>query len=141
MGEADERRMHWSFWVIGVFALVWNLGGIANFMMQIRPEALAKMPEAHRLVAEARPLWATVSFAISVFGGATGSLLMMMRQPAAAFVFSISLIFSVAVTLHAYGVEGFISGLGTFEVVLTVIMPVVLAAFLVWYSRRVINQA
>jgi hypothetical protein len=50
-----------------------------NFM-QMNAEAIAAMPETHRAIIEGRPAWATGGFAIAVFGGAIGCLLLLFRN-------------------------------------------------------------
>lgn len=139
MEQATKIPQHWSFWIIVVFALLWNLMGVLNYVMQINPETLANMPEAHRALAEVRPFWATAAFGVSVFGGSVGCILLMLRQPAANLAFGLSLIGVVLTTYHAGTVEVFVSQISVAEVFLTLVMPVVLAVFLVWYARRQVH--
>ena len=61
-------KAHWSFWLIGVLGLLWNVGGSANFLMQMNPEMVAEMPATHRAMIDSRPIWATAGFALTVFG-------------------------------------------------------------------------
>jgi hypothetical protein len=61
--------VHWSFWVIGVATLVFNVMGAINYVVQMNPDSLAAFPEAYRPIIEGRPAWATAAFAIAVFGG------------------------------------------------------------------------
>ena len=70
MNDTAVTRIHWSFWVIGVVALLFNVGGIINFFMQTNPDTVAEMRDSFRLIVEGRPGWATGAFAIAVFGGA-----------------------------------------------------------------------
>lgn len=48
MNNVILGRVHWSFWAIGAVALLWNVLGIINFVMQMNPEALAAMTEIGR---------------------------------------------------------------------------------------------
>jgi len=72
--------VHWSFWVISAVALIWNVMGVINYFMQMNADALATYPEAERAIVEGRPAWATGAFAIAVFGGAVGGLLLLLRK-------------------------------------------------------------
>lgn len=45
----------WSFWAIGVVALVWNIAGSVNFVAQLDADQVAAMPESYRAVIENRP--------------------------------------------------------------------------------------
>ena len=74
MGNDTARSAHWSFWLIVVVALLWNVAGAINYLMQTNPEFVATLPETHRAIIDGRPAWATGGFAIGVFGGALGCL-------------------------------------------------------------------
>src|SRR2546429_619808 len=74
MKDESVGGVHWSFWIIGAVALIWNVMGVINFFGQMNADALAAMPKAQRAIIEGRPAWATGAFAIAVFGGALGSL-------------------------------------------------------------------
>lgn len=140
MTENTARNIHWSFWVIAIVSLIWNAMGAMNFFMQMRPETLAPFPESHRTVIENRPAWATISFAISVFGGVLGCLLLLLRKAAAYIVFIVSFIGVIATMAHAFSVTGSPFQSGMFDLVLTVISPILLALFLIWYSKYAENN-
>ena len=82
MNDETAGRVHWSFWAIGAVALVWNVMGVINFFAQMNADALASFPESHRAIVVGRPAWATGAFAIAVFGGALGCLLLLLRKSA-----------------------------------------------------------
>jgi hypothetical protein len=132
----ESVGIHWSFWVIGVVALIWNAMGAMNFFMQMNPESNASFPESHRTIIENRPPWATASFAISVFGGVLGCILLLLKLSAAIIVFIVSLIAIIATTAHAFSITGSPFQSSMFDVILTVISPILLAVFLVWYSKN-----
>ena len=43
MSEKDTGGVHWSFWLIGAVALVWNAMGVANIFMQMNPVVVAAL--------------------------------------------------------------------------------------------------
>jgi hypothetical protein len=133
MNDEDVGGVHWSFWAIGAAALIWNLMGVINFLMQMNADVLAAMPESHRAIIEGRPAWATGGFAIAVFGGALGCLLLLFRKSAAYYLFIASLLGVIVTMTHTLGV-GIDFGLG--EILGIILMPVVVAAFLIWYSKQ-----
>jgi len=124
--------VRWSFWVIGTVALVWNTMGAANFLVQMNPDALAAYPEAERAIIANRPLWATTGFAVGVFGGALGSVLLLLRKSAALFVFALSLLGVIVATFHAFTATGAF----TAAALAPPLSALIVAAFLVWYSGR-----
>ena len=133
MKEKDVDGVHWSFWVIGALALVWNVMGVMNFFVQMNPGVLAAYRESERAMIESRPAWATIAFAIAVIGGALGCLLLLLRKSIAYHLFIASLIGVIVTMIHALGV-GIDFTLN--EMLGIILMPLVVAAFLIWYSKR-----
>lgn len=133
MNDRAAGGVHWSFWVIGAVALVWNVMGVINFFVQMNPDALAAYRESERAIIEGRPAWATGAFAIAVFGGALGSLLLLLRKPAAFYLFIASLLGVIGTMIHTLG-AGIDFSLG--EILGIILMPLAVAAFLIWYSRQ-----
>jgi len=130
--DESYNPVHWSFWAIGAIALIWNIMGAINFFMQMNPEILAAYRDSERAIVEGRPLWATVAFAAGVFGGSVGSLLLLFRKWVAFYVLIASLIGVLVTMVHTLSI-GIDFGLG--EILGIVLMPVVVAAFLVWYAK------
>jgi hypothetical protein len=135
MNNVISGRVHWSFWVIGAVALLWNVLSIINFVMQMNPEALAAMPEPERAIVAARPAWATAAFAIAVFSGAAGCLLLLLRKSVATYLFIASLV-AMAVQVVAYLMPGSAMNIGPMEISVFVLMPLALGGFLIWYAKR-----
>ena len=136
MNDEDVGGVHWSFWAIGAAALIWNLMGVINFLMQMNADVLAAMPESHRAIIEGRPAWATGGFAIAVFGGALGCLLLLLRKSAAYYLFIASLLGVIVTMTHTLGIAGSTIDFSPFEILLMILMPLVVAAFLIWYSKQ-----
>ena len=128
----DNASVHWSFWVISGVALVWNVMGSANFFVQMSPEMLEMYRESERAIVEGRPLWATIAFGLGVFGGAIGSLLLLLKKSAAFYVFIASLVGVIVTMVHTL-TSGIRFGVG--ELVGIIAMPLVVAALLIWYAK------
>ena len=133
MNDKTVGSVHWSFWVIGAIALIWNVMGVINFFVQMNPDVLAAYRESERAIVEGRPLWATMGFAMAVFGGAFGCLLLLLRKSAAYYLFVASLLGVIVTMTHTLGL-GIDFGLG--ELLGIILMPLVVAAFLIWYSKN-----
>ncbi len=136
MNDKKVGGVHWSFWIIGAVALIWNLMGVMNLFMQMNADALVAMPEAQRAIIESRPAWATGAFAIAVFGGALGSLLLLLRKFAAFYLFIASLLGMLVHMIPYLGMAGSTIDFGPFEISMYILMPLVVAAFLIWYSKH-----
>lgn len=128
-----KMRAHWSFWAIGSVALIWNLMGCVNFFAQMDPDVLARYRDSEQAIVASRPLWATAGFALGVFGGALGSVLLLSRRQTAFPVFVLSLLGVLVAEAHTLSV-GVPFGAG--EAMGIIVAPVVFAAFLVRYAKH-----
>lgn len=132
MNNAKRDGVHWSFWVISVVALIWNVMGGMNFLVQMNAEMVSSMPETHRVIIESRPVWATAGFAVTVFGGMLGCFLLLLRKSVAVYVFAASLLGVIVTHAHTIGLT---IDSNLFEMIMMIGMPLVVAVFLVWYAR------
>ena len=137
MNERNGGGMTWRFWVIGVIALVWNVLGALNFVVQMNPEMLTVYGEAERAIIESRPIWATIGFAFAVFAGSIGGLLLLLRNSAAYYLFVISLLGVLVTMVHTLGVDALFS---TGQFIGVILMPIFIAAYLVWYAKQAIAR-
>jgi hypothetical protein len=128
-------RNHWSFWAVGTVALIWNVMGVMNFFMQMNPDALAAMSESQRATVASRPPWATGAFAIAVFVGSTGCLLLLLRKSAATYLFVVSLIAVIVHMIPYLDMSGSTIKFGPMEISMFILMPLAVAAFLTWYAK------
>jgi len=135
MNNEIVGRVHWSFWAVGAVALIWNVMGVMNFIVQMNADALASFPDSHRAIIEGRPAWATGGFAIAVFGGALGGLLLLLRKSAAYYLFIASLLGVIVAHTHAFGIASSVFDFGAFDILMMILMPLVVAVFLIWYSK------
>ena len=130
MSEKTVVSIHWSFWVIGVVGLIFNLLGCINFLSQMNAETVASMPEIYRTIAKSRPAWGTAAFALAVFGGLLGCLLLLLRKSVALYVFVASVVGAIAAQIPFVGMADF-----PVEAWVGWLSQVAVGVFLVWYSR------
>ncbi|MEO9873092.1 hypothetical protein [Ekhidna sp.] len=81
------------FWVVAIIALVWNLLGVGAYLGQayVSDDIFSQMEEAVQDLINQTPAWATAAFAIAVWCGALGSLLLVLRRKLAYMVLILSL--------------------------------------------------
>lgn len=132
MHDKLATSTHWSFWFITAITLIWNAMGCINFIVQLNPEVIANYRDSERAIIESRPMWATIGFALGVFAGALGCLALLLRKTAANFLFIVSLVGVVVTMTHSLGL-GISYSLG--DILGVLLMPLVVAAFLVWYAK------
>ncbi|MEO9517805.1 MAG: hypothetical protein ABJH45_09610 [Paracoccaceae bacterium] len=118
-------KPHFSFWLIASAGLLWNLMGCLNFTVQSNPETVAQMPEIYQLIIAGRPGWATGGFAIGVFGGAVGCILLLLRKKVALSIFVLSLMGIIVTSVFTLSVVGLTPSL---------ILSVLVGAALLWYA-------
>lgn len=124
-------RPHWSFWIICVVALIWNVMGSINFIMQTNPEMLANYPEAAQSLIASRPLWGTIAFAFSVFGGVLAEIIFLLKKSIAYYIFIVSFLGALIINIHTFQVSS------ALDIWVGSLMSLIIAAFLIWYSKLV----
>lgn len=125
-----------SFWVISVIALLWNAMGVNAYLQQaFMTDSFKAMynEEQLKMIAEA-PSWATGAFAIAVFGGVLGCILLLMRKQLAKTVFIISLIGILVQMYYNFFVIDSIAVYGPGAMAMP-IMVILFAVFLIWYAN------
>ena len=137
MEDKNVSGVHWSFWIIGAIALIWNIMGVVNFFSQMNTDIVAAMPDSHRAIIEGRPLWATAGFAVAVFGGSLGCILLLIRKPGAFYLFVVSLLGVIVTMIHTVDVAGAKHEFSSIEIAIMILTPVIVAAFLIWYAKQV----
>ena len=127
-----------AFWIIGVVALIWNLMGVANYLMQaFKTQSVMDKFNAEQLaLLESLPAWMTALFAIAVFAGAIGSIALLMRKKIAASIFIVSFLAATIQQLYWMFGTNAPEVFGESMPYLMPIMIIVVAAFLVWYSKK-----
>lgn len=125
------------FFAAAVIALIWNLMGVAAFISHatMSDEAIAALPEAERALYETVPLWATAAFAIAVFGGALGSILLLLRRKLAEPVLIASLAGILIQFVHSFFIAKSMEVYGPGSIVMPV-MVIVIGAALVWLAQK-----
>ena len=131
MSEETNSAVPWSFWLIAAAALLWNLGGVMAYIAEFD---LAALDEADRLFVELRPPWATAAFAIAVWGGTLGCVLLLLRKSIAFYVFVASFAGVIAHMDYNLFIAESTEVYGPADQVLLVGIPAI-AIFLIWYAR------
>ncbi len=136
MSESTNKPSK-GFWIISIIALIWNLMGVFAYLAQVNmsDEIIAALPEAERALYDNVPAWVTGAFAIAVFGGALGCILLLLRKKLATSVLIISLIGIIAQMIYNFGISKAAEVYGPGGMVMPA-MVVLIGAFLVWYAKQ-----
>jgi hypothetical protein len=93
------------FTPVAVTALLWNLLGCAAYLMDVTltPEAVAAMSPDQQALYASRPAWAVAAYATAVWGGAVGSLGLILKKSWAQMALLASLVGLIAQDVGLFG--------------------------------------
>lgn len=125
------------FWIVSVIALVWNAMGVHGYLSQAyETSAFTDAYTQEQIDAMANlPSWYTALFAIAVFSGAIGCLLLLLRKKLAKPLLILSFLAATIQMIYFL----FIADLKDVDFSANKIMAyiiIVFALFLVWLSRH-----
>ena len=125
------------FWVISSIALVWNLMGVFNYLDQafMTDKVLETLPKEQQILYQDVPAWVTAAFAIAVFSGTLGSLLLLLKKKIASTFFIISFLGIMGQMSYRLLIDQNSDSFGPMGIA----MPIIIIAFggyLIWYSRK-----
>lgn len=125
------------FWVVSAIALLWNLFGVMNYLMQAFNQValLESMDQAQREAFESIPAWATAAFAIAVFSGTIGCIGLLLRKKWARPLFIISLIAAVAQFIHWLFISNAVEAFGPSTYTMPVIV-ILIGLYLISFSKK-----
>ena len=134
--SATGRSTPAHLWIVGILSLLWSAMGCFDYLMTVTSNQtyLGKMPADQIAYLNSLPTWLTGAWAIGVWGGLLGSLLLLMRSRHAVLAFGLSLVAAVI----AMGYEMFATQQpasmtsGPMAVMPWVVLAV--CAFLLWYA-------
>ena len=133
----STKRMSTGLKVFAWLMVLWNGIGVAAFFSQIMmtPEMIAQLPEAQQAAYRDIPVWSYSAYALAVFGGLTGSILLALGKKLAFPVLVISLAGVIVQQYYNFVVIDAISIMGWGIVVMPVIVTSI-ALLLVLISQR-----
>jgi len=134
--SAATRRVPAHLWIVGILALLWNAMGCIDYVMTKTENQtyLAKLPADQIAYMHSLPAWVTSAWALGVWGGLAGAILMLMRSRYSVWAFALSVIGAVV----GIGYQTFMTQQpASMKTGAMAVMPwvvVVICAFLLWYS-------
>lgn len=137
MPETQTAKTPRHLWIIGFVALIWNLIGAMDYVMtETKNEAyMSQFSEQQLEFFYNFPAWLIAFWAVAVWGGVLGSILLLMRKKLAYPVFLVSFLCMIVTTIHNYGFAGAADVVGGAGVFFSLVIFLV-ALVLVIYSKR-----
>lgn len=137
----SRKKPEITFWVIGIIALIWNLMGVVAYLMQayMTEDDLLALPLEEQALYIDIPAWVTAAYALAVFGGSLGCLLLLMRKKLATVVFTVSFISILIQMTYNIFMSKAVEVYGPGGAIMPV-MIIIIGAFLIWYSKKMEQQ-
>ena len=136
MDSSAKTPLH--LWIVGGLATLWNAFGCYDYVMtQTRNgDYMAMLTEAQRAHLETFPAWMEAAWAIGVWGGMLGALLLLLRSRYAELAFWASLIGLLVGTIYQFGMSGMPAEVRTPAMIaMTAVIWLVAIALLVYAIR------
>ncbi len=135
--KAPREKTPWHLWVVGVIALLWSAAGAMDYVMtQTKNEEYMSAFTPEQLAFfYGFPSWVVAAWAVAVWGGVLGALLLLLRRRLAVWVFLASLVAMVLTTIHNYALSNGLEVVGdAFTLIFSAVIFVVACA-LYLYAR------
>ena len=141
MGDRTGSGAPWHLWVVGVVGLLWGAMGAFDYMMtQTHNEQyLAEFTPEQLAFFTGFPGWIVTTWAIAVWGGVLGVILLLMRNRLAALVLLVSFLAMLITAIHNFGFANGYEIMGMFGAVFSAVIFFV-SLFLAMYSRALAHS-
>ena len=133
---STATKAPWHLWSIGIVGLLWNsIGALDYTMTQTRNTAYLKAVTPEQLAYfDSVPAWAVAAWALGVWGGVVGMLLLLLRKRAAVPVLLVSLVGATLIFLHNFVLSEGAEVMGNSAAGFAG-MIILIALGLYWYAR------
>lgn len=141
--EAPRASAPWHYWLVTAVAILWNgYGAYDYFMSKTGGDAYLKkmgMTDAQVAHMHAYPAWMTADWAIGVWVGLLGALLLVARTRYAFHVFVVSLAAFLVMLVYTYGLSEGLKVMGSQGMLFNLII-LALCVFFAWYARMMTKR-
>jgi len=138
----SSRRAPWHLWAVGIFAFLWSGMGAFDYLMtqtqnqgymgQFTPEKLEFF--------YGFPAWLVAFWALAVWGGVVGAVLLLLRKKLAVGVFLVSFLSMVVTTIRNYVLSDGLEVMGGAGAMIFSVLIFVFALFFYLYARAMKNR-
>ena len=130
-------RAPWHLWVIGTVALLWNAMGAFDYLMtQTRNEGyMSRFTPEQLEFFYGFPAWLVAFWAIAVWGGVLGAILLLLRKRFAVETLLVSFLAMVVTAIRNYGFADGMEASGGWGPLIFTVVIFFFALFLWRYAR------
>ncbi len=139
MTETRKTPIH--LWIVGIVTLLWNLMGAYDYLMtKTQNEAyMAKFTPEQLELFYGLPMIVVSTWAIAVWGGVLGSILLLLRKGIAVWVLLASFLCMIVTSIHNYFIADGLKVMGSTGALFSALIFVV-ALGLYLYARVMKNR-
>lgn len=136
----NKSRSPVHLWIVGVVTLLWNLVGAYDYLMTQTRNAsyMAKFTQEQLDYFYGFPAWVEAFWALAVWGGVLGSLLILLRKGLAAPVLLVSFVSMAITAVYNFGLSDGMKIMGTGGFIFTVVIFIV--ALGLWLYARTMKR-
>jgi len=136
MATTAQARTPVHLWVVGVLAFLWNCFGCVDYTMTNikNPAWLANMPADQLAYMATLPSWLTGFWAIGVWGGLVGAILLLVRSRYAVWAFGLSFVGAIVGLGYQLAMTTMPASMKQGMMVAVPYVIIVITAFLFWYA-------
>lgn len=94
-----------GYWIIAVIVVLWNIMGVMAYLGQhllMTDELKATLPTEQIELINSSPGWLNIVFAIGVFSGLLGAILLIVRKKLAIPMFALSLVMVLVQNIYGW---------------------------------------
>jgi hypothetical protein len=130
------------YWVVAVLATLWALMGCASYLHEVTmsPADLAALPANQQEVWKAMPSWLFADFAIGVWVGLAGAVMLLLRRRIARTFYIVSLVAVIVQFGWMFTMTPILQLMGFMEAAAFPIFIFVMGIVLVWFSGYAIRR-
>lgn len=139
---ASQRKTPYHLWVVGIIAFLWSAMGAMDFVMtQTQNTEYMKQFTSEQLdFFYGFPLWVNIAWAVAVWGGVIGAILLLLKSRHAVIVFTASFAAMLITMFHNYVLSNGLEVVGDgFALAFTAVIVIAALLFML-YSRRLAKQ-
>jgi hypothetical protein len=136
MATTAPARAPAHLWIVGILALLWNAFGCYDYLMtETENQAyLANYTADQIAYFQTLPSWLVAPWALGVWGGLAGSILLLMRSRYSVWAFALSFIGAVVTFAYQMFATQMPDSMTSGSMAIMPWVIVIIAAFLLWYS-------
>ena len=133
----------WHLWLIGIIGVLWNAMGVVSFMLtQLKVEAvMSRFPPQQRAYFESFPLWVVAFWALAVFGGVLGCLLLLFKNRLAFHLLLASVIGAIVFNVGGLFLLGGMEVMRETGGLGFTVFPIIFSAILAYYAWAMSKRA